>query len=125
MPDLENEQKEALLVSLKDWASRWSRFDPKIEYGATSATIRRILLQVKRQIRQFAEYEGPYLPSRVLYRRMIHMDDLMIRRVFNSLPESERDTLIAEAKASVKKHGGTKEAHKARLLRKQFGIPTP
>lgn len=125
MRDLEEEQKQAMLVSAREWASRWYDCVPKIEYGATSASIRHILLSVRRQVQTFWKGEAEYLPSRVIYRRMVEMDDLMIRRVFSALPKSERDTLIAEAKASVKKHGGTTEAHKARLLRKRFGIPTP
>ena len=124
MTDLENEQKRVWLASLEGWATQWCAFDPIIEYGAASASIRRILLQVRRQISQFSQYEGPYLPSRTIYRRMCEIDDLMIRRVFSAMPKGERDTLMAEAEASVKKHGSVVEAHRARLIRERFGIPT-
>ena len=123
MTDTEERDARASRELMRDWAARWVEVDPPVEYGAASASIRRQILIAKRSIRQFATYEGPYLPSRTLYRRMCEMDDVLLRVVFGALPKAERDRIDAEAEASVKKHGSVKAAFRAITIRDRFGIP--
>lgn len=123
MTDTEEKAAIAARELMQDWAARWVEVDPKVEHGAASASIRRQILIAKRNIRQFATYEGQYLPSRTLYRRMCEMDDTLLRVVFGALPKAERDRIDAEAEASVKKHGSVKEAFRAIAIRDRFGIP--
>jgi hypothetical protein len=119
----EQQDAEGMRELMRDWASRWATVDPLIDYGATSISIRRQILAARKRILHFSEYEGPYLPSRVLFRRMWEMDDTLLRLIYQILPKGERATLDAEAKASMEKHGSVEEAHRARLLRDRFGIP--
>lgn len=119
----EQSDSEAMRATLKEWVARWVPVDPPEEYGAASATIRRHIVGTRDRILRFASFEGPFLPSRVLFRRMVEMDDTLIRNVYAALSARDRDSIDAEARASVEKHGSVEEAHRARLIRDRFGIP--
>ena len=71
----------------------------------------------------FCAFQAEMLPARVVYRRMAMFEEMMIRGAFNAMSREDRDNLMAEAKASVKKHGGKLDAHKARIIHERYGIP--
>ncbi len=116
---------KAMCVTLEEWGARWVALDPKSVPGGASATILARIDEFRGRIVRFVRDEGPFLPSRVLFRRMVAMDDCLIRIIYESLPADECATLDAEAAASVEAYGSVIEAHRARLLRDRFGIPRP
>lgn len=85
--------------------------------------VRKALTRAGRKSMSFCAFQAEHTVSRVLYRRLVLLDETTVRMVFNAMDRESRDNLMAEAKASVKKHGGKTEAHKARLIHELYGIP--
>lgn len=85
--------------------------------------VRKALMRARGKTMSFCAFEAEHTVSRVLYRRLVLLDEMTVRMVFNAMDRESRDNLMAEAKASVKKHGGKTEAHKARLIHELYGIP--
>jgi hypothetical protein len=119
-PSKEERDRLELLAQVSIWHDMWGLAE---EFPARDAQVRRAMLRAKRQIDRFWILEAHELPSRVLYRRVVLLDDMAIRMVKNALFKSGRDSLRDEAKASVKNHGGPREAHEARIIRSRYGIP--
>jgi hypothetical protein len=118
----EERDRLELLKQVRIWHDMWGLAIE--EFPIThKAGVWRAMLRVKKKIIRFCLLEAHELPSRVLYRRVVLLDDMAIRVVRNALSRPERDSLRDEAKASVKNHGGPREAHEARIIRSRYGIP--
>ena len=85
--------------------------------------VRKALMRARGKAMSFCAFEAEHTVSRVLYRRLVLLDETTVRMVFNAMDRESRDNLMAEAKASVKKHGGKLDAHKARIIHERYGIP--
>lgn len=118
----EHEEHIEMLGQLREWKRRWTDVNPSF---TAEPEARRAILQMRQSVITFSDYEGPFLPSRVLFRRMWEMDDRLIRRIYQGMSETDRAILDAEVEASVKKHGSVPAAHRARLIRELHGIPAP
>lgn len=117
----EERDRLELLKQVRIWCGMWELVatDPP----GNNAPVRRAIIRMQRGVGRFWAREARELPSRVLYRRVVLLDDMAIRMVKNALSEPGRDSLRDEAKASVKNHGGPKKAHEARIIRDRYGIP--
>lgn len=85
--------------------------------------VRKAIFRARDKAMSFCAFQAEMLPARVVYRRLVLLDEMTVRMVFNAMDRESRDNLMAEAKASVEKHGGKLEAHKAKLIHELYGIP--
>ena len=85
--------------------------------------VRKALMRARNKSMSFCAFQAEMLPARVVYRRLVLLDEMTVRMVFNAMDRESRDNLMAEAKASVKNHGGKLDAHKARIIHERYGIP--
>lgn len=118
-----NEEKERLarVEEMEAWARLWWDFDA--EDLNVSNPVRAGLIRSKRNVLEFCKEEAYLLPSRVLYRRMVLLDEMVVRRVFNSMPDGGRATIVSEVLASAKNPGETCLGVKSRLIHDMYGIP--
>lgn len=117
----EGKDRWDLLKRARIWHDMWEIAVE--EFPTHEGWIQSAMLRVKKKITRFCILEAGELPSRVLYRRVMLLDDMAIRAVTNAMTRADRASLRDEAKASVKNHGGPKSAHKARIIRDRYGIP--
>jgi hypothetical protein len=106
---------------METWARAWWDFDA--EGLKVSNPVRAGLIRSKTNVLEFCKEEAYLLPSRVLYRRMVLLDEMVVRRVFSTMPQEDRDTLLCEAYASAKKPKETYWGVKSRLIHDKYGIP--
>jgi hypothetical protein len=118
----ERDQRE-LLKRVRAWHNEWLDVDADCHSWESRGPVRAAILHARRNVIDFCTLEAGYLPSRVLRRRVLLLDDQVVRMVNNALPKINRVTLDAEVAASVINHGGPAKAHRARLLRSRYGIP--
>ena len=119
----EEEDCLELLKRVMRWYDEWVDVDADCQSHESRGPVRGAILHARRIVMDFCENEAHTLPSRVLHRRVILLDDRVVWMVNNALPNMNRDTLEAEVKTSVKNHGGPTKANRARLLRSRYGIP--
>ena len=119
----EEHDRLELLKRVRSWYDEWQDVDADCHSWESRGPVRAALIHAKRIVMDFCQEEAYTLPSRVLHRRVILLDDQVVRMMNNALPNVNRDTLEAEVKTSVKNHGGPAKAHRARLLRSRYGIP--
>jgi len=106
---------------MEAWARAWWNFDA--EGLKTSNPVRAGLIRSKKNVLEFCKEEAYLLPSRVLYRRMVLLDEMVVRRVFMSMADGDRATILREVNASAKKRGKTYWGVKSRLIHDKYGIP--
>ena len=119
----EEDDRLELLKEVAEWRNEWYDVDADCHRHESRGPVRAAILHARRIVMDFCELEAKHLPSRVLHRRVVLLDEQVVRMVNNALPSVNRDTLEAEVKTSVKNHGGPAKAHRARLLRSRYGIP--
>jgi hypothetical protein len=119
----EEEDRQEAFRQLAVWCAGWGVLVIDQRRGRSRDRVYSAILRAAGAVMKFCEEEAHLLPSRVLYRRVVLLDDMAIRVVRNALSKPERDSLRDEAKASVKNHGGPKKAHEARIIRDRYGIP--
>lgn len=117
----EEEERLARVEEMEAWARAWWDFDA--EGLDVSNPVRAGLIRSKKNVLEFCEEEAYLLPSRVLYRRMVLLDEMVVRRVFRSMPREGRDRIVAEVKASTTDHEETYLGMKSRLIHNLYGIP--
>lgn len=117
----EEEELAARIDEMEAWALAW--FDYDVDGKRPRGKMRAGLLRSKKNILEFCREEAYQLPSRVLYRRMVQLDEMVVRRIFNSMPKADRDILTAEVSASAKAAGETYWGEKSRLIHNMYGIP--
>jgi hypothetical protein len=117
----EESERLARVEEMEDWARAWWDFDA--EGLDASSPVRAGLIRSKRNVLEFCEEEAYLLPSRILYRRMALLDEMVVRWVFNSISQKDRDRIVAEAKASAKNPGKPCWGEKSRLIHDMYGIP--
>jgi hypothetical protein len=119
----EEEDRQERFRQLAVWCAKWGVLVIDQHRGRSRDQVYSAILRAAGTVMKFCEEEAHLLPSRVLCRRVVVLDDMAIRMVNNALPSADRDTLEAEVTTSVKNHGGPAKAHRTRLLRCRYGIP--
>ena len=119
----EEDDRLELLKQVRAWYDEWQDVDADCHPHESRGPVRAAILHARRIVMDFCEFEAYTLPSRILRRRVVLLDDQVVRMVNNALPNINRDTLEAEVTTSVKNHGGPAKAQRARLLRSRYGIP--
>lgn len=119
----EEKDRLELLRQVRIWYDMWADVDADCHPHESRGPVRGAIIHARKIVMHFCEVEAHQLPSRVLRRRVVALDEQVVRMVNNALPAIGRANLRDEAKASVKNHGGPAKAHEARIIRDKYGIP--
>lgn len=119
----EEEDRQERFRQLAVWCAMWGTMVIDQHRSKSRDRVYSATLRAASAVMKFCEEEAHLLPSRVLYRRIIQLEEQTTRIIWNATSGKARDSLVAEVKASVKDHGGPEKAHKARAIRDKYGIP--
>lgn len=119
----EEEDRQERFRQLAVWCAKWGVLVIDQHRSKSRDRVYSAILRAGGAVMKFCEEEAHLLPSRVLYRRTIELEERTIRIIWNATSGEARDSLVAEAKASAKNHGGPEKAHKARAICDKYGIP--
>ncbi len=119
----EEEDRQERYRQVGVWCAMWGVFVIDQHRGKSRDRVYSAILRAAGAVMKFCEEEAHLLPSRILYRRIIQLEEQTVRIIWNATSGKTRDNLVDEAKASVKNHGGPEKAHKARIIRDRYGIP--
>ena len=125
MGSIEEARWADLMRDLREWLGKWEAIEIDSLCGyRLRGEFRKAMLKSRSEVRSLCLNEGWMLPSGPLYNRMVMLDDRIIRRIFMAAPEPDRASILAEATEYANTHGGSVEAHKSRLIRSRYGIPS-